>query len=73
MNRERIEDMEVEQVAGGSIVFNGAHTTCGHNCNNQYRVVDYDKCQDYIRANCTKMSEKKMISNMLAQGLLENL
>lgn len=73
MAREVINDLEVEQVTGGSIVFNGAHTTCGHNCNDQYSVHDYDGCQDFIRANCTRMSEKQMLSKMLEKGLISYL
>ena len=73
MERKMIDENELDQVTGGSIVFNGAHTTCGRNCNNQYKVVDYSKVIAYIAANRYKMSEKTMISNMLASGLLQNL
>ena len=73
MERERIDDMVAEDVVGGSIVFNGDHTTCGRNCNNQYKVLDYDAVLQYIKDNCTKMPEKKMLANMLAAGLLSEL
>ncbi len=73
MAREIIGDKDLNQVVGGSIVFNADHTTCGHNCNNQYKVLDYAAVQSYIAANCTKMTERKMISNMVAAGLLTSI
>ena len=73
VEREKLNDQVVEEVVGGSIVFNGDHTTCGHNCNNQYKVLDYDAVLQYIKDNCTKMPEKKMLANMLAAGLLKEL
>lgn len=73
MEREILNEVDVEQVTGGSIVFNADHTTCGHNCNNQYKVLDDDAVQSYIRENCTKMSERKMLSNMLDLGYIAEL
>ncbi len=73
MDRERINDLDTEDVVGGSIIFNGDHTTCGRKNNHEYKVINFDQVQAYIDANCTKMSEKNMIKNMLAAGLLENL
>ena len=73
MGREQLNDDYVVKVAGGSIVFNGAHTRCGHNCNDQYEVVDFDKVNAYIAANCTKMTERKMLASLVAQGLLIEL
>ncbi len=70
MEREQINDVTAEGVVGGSIVFNADHTTCGHNCNNQYKVLDDAAVQKYIAENCTKMTERKMISNMVEAGLL---
>ena len=73
MEREMINDQDTEDVVGGSIVFNGDHTTCGRNCNNQYKVLNYNAVQDYIKANCGSMSEKTMLSNMVNAGLLKSL
>ena len=73
MERERINDQATEEVVGGSIVFNGNHTTCGRNCNNQYKVLNYDAMLEYIAANCQHMSERKMLSNMLAKGWITEL
>ena len=73
MEREHISDMDIEKVVGGSIVFNGAHTTCGRNCNNQYNVLNYSEVLKYIAANYKTMSEKKMLANMLAAGLLSEI
>ena len=73
MEREKLNDIDTEEVVGGSIVFNGDHTTCGRNCNNQYKVLDYTAVDQFIKANCTKMSEKQMLSKMVAAGWLVNL
>ena len=68
-----IDDMDLEKVTGGSIVFNGDHTTCGRNRNDQYKVLDYTAVIKYIAENRHSMSEKTMLNNMLAAGLLSNL
>ena len=73
MAREMINDIDIEQVAGGSIVFNADYTTCGHNCNNEYKVLDYEAVDAYIRANCLTMTERKMLNNMVELGLLESM
>ncbi len=73
MEREKINDQVTEEVVGGSIIFNADHTTCGRNCNNQYRVNDYNAVLKYIGDNRMHMSEKTMINNMLGMGLLGNL
>lgn len=72
MERKEINDL-AEEVIGGSIVFNADHTMCGRNCNNQYRVLDYNAVLEYIGKNRMKMNEKTMLSNMLDLGLLANL
>lgn len=73
MEREIINDIVTEDVVGGSIIFNADHTTCGRKNNHEYKVIDYDAVDTYIKANCTKMCEKDMINNMLASGLLANM
>ena len=73
MARDMINENDLDKVVGGSIVFNGDHTTCGRNCNNQYKVLDYDAVLQYIKENCTTMTEKKMLANMLAAGLIANI
>ena len=73
MEREKINDQVTEEVVGGSIIFNADHTTCGRNCNNQYKVNDYNAVLKYIGDNRMSMSEKTMINNMLGMGLLGNL
>ena len=73
MARDVINENDLDKVVGGSIVFNGDHTTCGRNCNNQYKVLNYDAVLQYIKENCTKMPEKKMLANMLAAGLIANI
>lgn len=73
MAREMINETDVGNVVGGSIVFNKDHTTCGRNANNQYKVLNYDAVLAYIAKNRFDMSEKTMLSNMVAEGLLANL
>lgn len=73
MDKQIINDENAEQIVGGSIVFNGAHTTCGRNRNDQYKVLDYAAVIKYIAEHRHSMSEKTMLNNMLSAGLLENL
>lgn len=73
MEREKINDQAAEEVVGGSIIFNAAHTTCGRKNNHEYKVNNYDLVQAYIDANCQNMCEKDMIKNLVDQKLLEKL
>lgn len=70
MARELINNQDVDKVVGGSIIFNGDNTTCGRKNNHEYKVLDYNAVEGYIEKNCTKMSEKTMINNMVDAGLL---
>ncbi len=70
MERQAINDQDLDKVVGGSIIFNGDHTTCGRKNNAEYKVLNYTAVQQYIDDNCTKMSEKTMINNMIKAGLL---
>lgn len=72
MARENINEAGLDKVVGGSIIFNGDCTTCGYNCNDQYKVVNLQEVLNYMQANKDKMSERRMISNMLAAGYLAN-
>lgn len=73
MARDAINDLDLDNVVGGSIVFNADHTTCGRNCNNQYKVLDYNAMLKYIGENRNNMNEKTMLANMLKAGLITNL
>ena len=73
MAREIIDDRNAENVAGGSIVFNSDHTTCGLNCNNQCTVNDYDAVIDYISEHHTTMKEADMMRNMCSLGYITRL
>lgn len=73
MKNELINENALDEVVGGSIIFNGDNTTCGRHSNAEYSVLDYDSVIDYIRKNCSKMSEKKMINNMVDMGYLRAL
>ena len=73
MAREMINEMDVEKVVGGSIVFTPDHKTCGHNRNDQCKVNNYDAVIAFIRANYETMSERDMMRSLVAQGLLTRL
>ena len=73
MARTILTDTDIDQVVGGSIMFNSDHTTCGRKCTDQYKVLDYNKCIEYIASNSSDMNEKTMLSNLVAAGYLANL
>lgn len=73
MEREAINDLDLDKVVGGSIVFNADHTTCGRNCNNQYKVLNYNAVLKYIGENRNNMNEKTMLANMVKAGLITSL
>lgn len=73
MERQQINENDLEKVIGGTIVFNADCTTCGYFRNDQYKVLNFNAVLDYIKENKTKMSESKMLKNMVAAGLLANL
>lgn len=68
-----LNDEELDNVSGGSIVFNGDCTMCGYNCNNQCMVNDLDSVVKYIDENKYTMTEKQMMREMIAQGWLTYL
>ena len=73
MAREIINDQDVEQVVGGSIVFTPDHKMCGLNCNNQCEVLDYNAMISFISANYKTMKEADMMRKMLALGYMKRL
>ena len=73
MSREVINEKDLAQVAGGSIVFNSEHTQCGRDRNDEYRVLDYDKVIEYIAKNRFEMTERTMLRNMASLGYLESM
>ncbi|MBR3105718.1 MAG: hypothetical protein IKH30_00885 [Clostridia bacterium] len=73
MAREMINEQDIENVVGGSIVFSPDHKTCGLNCNNQCKVNNYGGALNYISEHYQTMSEQEMMRNMCAQGLITRL
>ena len=73
MAREKIDDMSVEQVVGGSIIFSTDHTTCGLNRNDQCAVLNYDACIKFIAENYKEMKEGAMLKQMVALGYIKKL
>lgn len=72
MERQKINDLDLDNVVGGSIMFNGDHTMCGRNCDNQYKVLDFNAALSYARANVGNKPEKQVINEMLAKGYIAN-
>lgn len=70
MAREMLNEMDVDKVVGGSIVFSPDHTTCGLNCNDQCKVLDYAAAADFIKANYSTMSEKDIMRSLVAKGYI---
>ena len=73
MKRENIEEKLTEEIVGGSIVFSPDKTTCGLNCNDQCKVNDFDAVISYISEHHKNMSEKDMMRNMSAAGLITRM
>ena len=70
MERTMLNENDLEGIFGGSIIFSEDGTTCGRNCNNQYKVLNFDAILKYYRENKGKMPEKQMMSNMVAMGYI---
>lgn len=70
MAMKMLNDEDLNNVSGGSIVFNGDCTMCGLNCNDQARVNDLNAVVQFIDQNKYTMSEADMLRAMAAQGLI---
>ena len=70
MEREEINELDLDNVVGGSIIFTKDHSTCGRKNNHEYKVLDYSAVDQYIKEHCATMREKDMINNMVAAGFL---
>ena len=73
MEKKEIKDDELEKVVGGSIMFNKDMTTCGYNRIDQYKVLNFQAIMDYINENSGKMSERRMLANMVEAGYLTEI
>lgn len=73
MERKMINDADLNGVVGGSIMISEDGTTCGRNCDNQYKVLNLNAIVTYVRENSSNMPEKKMIQEMLKLGYIANL
>lgn len=73
MERKQLDEKDLGKIVGGSIIFNEDLTTCGRNCNNQYKVLDFNAILDFVNKNSGKMPEKQMMSKMLELGYIANL
>lgn len=73
MERKMIDEQELDKVIGGSIVFNADHTTCGFNCNDQFKVENYTAVLSFIVQNRFEMTEKRMLKRMLEMGYLSRI
>ena len=73
MDYTPIKEKELGMITGGSIIFNEDCSTCGRNCNDQYRVLDFNAIIDFYNANRNKMPEKQMMIEMLELGYIAYL
>ena len=73
MERKMINEEELAQIVGGSIIFNEDCSTCGRNRNDQYKVLNFNAIINYVKSNRGKMPEKQMMVNMLELGYIANL
>ena len=73
MERKMINEIDLEAVTGGSIMISEDGTTCGRNCDNQYKILDMNALLSFVRENKTTMSERKMLEEMAKKGYISNL
>ncbi len=73
MERKIIDDADLQGVVGGSIMISEDGTTCGRNCDNQYRVMNLNAIIKFYNDNKNKMPEKQMMTEMLKLGYIANL
>ena len=73
MDRKMINDVDLEGVTGGSIMISEDGTTCGRNCDNQYKILNMSALLKFVKENKTTMSERKMLSEMVNLGYIANL
>ena len=73
MKREIINEKDLSNVVGGSIVFNEDHTTCGYDRNDQYRVIDHDKAMSYMVSKIGRMDERDILRKCVEKGYLEEI
>lgn len=73
MAREILNENDMDQVVGGSIVFTPDHKTCGLNRNDQCKVNDYNAAISFIAANYKTMTEAEMMRAMVAKGYITRL
>lgn len=68
MARIELDEELMGNIVGGSIVISPDKTTCGYNCNNQYKINNFNAMKQYYSANCRSMNEPTMLQNMVANG-----
>ena len=73
MAREIINEVDLEKVSGGSIVFTSDCKTCGYNCNNQFAVNNFNAVIAFIDANKAAMDEREMLKVMMQRGYITRL
>ena len=73
MAREMLNEMDVDKVVGGSIVFSPDHKTCGLNRNDQCKVNNYSGALSYIKEHYGTMSEKDILRNLVSKGYITRL
>ncbi len=69
----KLDDSALDGISGGSIMVNADCTTIGYNCDNQYKVLDFNSVCAYVNANGYNMTEQKMLENMVTLGYITYL
>ena len=70
MERMELNDEALESIVGGSICVSKDHTTCGHNCSNQYNVNNYDAMFNYYLSVRGTKPEKAILADMVSMGYI---
>lgn len=73
MAMKMLNDEDLDNVSGGSIVFTTDGTRCGLNCNDQFMVNDFNSVISFIGENKYTMTEREMLKAMYDQGWLTRI
>lgn len=72
-DRHEILDQELDNVAGGKITYtwNGEKGSIGINGNNNFVLLDKNAFGNYYSQHKDTMTEKEILKNLLAQGIIK--
>lgn len=72
-NKQEIREEELDQVTGGMITYtwDGKQGSIGINGNNNFVLLDKNAFGSYYAAHKDEMTEKDILKNLLAQGIIK--